>query len=333
MSSTREESNTERHYLRNYYARALTHWGVVLQRAGSLTNAAPAFQLALRLNPNSDQARANLEFNAELGALNAGKSLTVPDFNQLPPLRSGFKTWDDLLLMNGPFDSPVFTAQISQVFSQGGNYRQSLAELQRLHTLFPTNQVIKLWRGYVQGMARFGAGDAEGSERDLVQLRDEFPDKSLPHFALSQFYLARGDFDKALPEVEKQLTLNPTDRDALLNTAVIAMAKKDYAKVIGVMDRLLGTLPDYPPALMNRAIANLQLGNLDAAERDYNALLKPLPKMHTVQYGLAEVAARRNDIPAAIRHWERYLETAPKGTGEFQTVEKRLAEANGGQTR
>jgi predicted Zn-dependent protease len=84
---------------------------------------------------------------------------------------------------------------------------------------------------------------------------------------------------------------------------------------------------------LNRAIANLQRGSLDDAERDYAALLKDLPDSHTILFGLAEVAARRNDTPTAVRYWERYLATAPKGTEEFQTVEKRLAAAKGGPAR
>jgi tetratricopeptide (TPR) repeat protein len=180
-------------------------------------------------------------------------------------------------------------------------------------------------------MARFAAGDAEGAERDLLALRQDFPEKGLPHLGLAQIYLLRGEFDKALPVVQKQLAIDPTDRGALLNFAVIKMQQKEFDQVVAAMDRLLEAAPDYPPALMNRAIAELQRGNLDAAERDYTALTKPLPKSHSVQYGLAEIAARRKDTAAAIRHWENYLELAPKNTEEYKTVEKRLQEARGGR--
>ncbi len=332
LGAVKDETNNERFYLRNYYARALNHWGVALQRAGDWTHAAAHFELALKLNPYSDQARANLDFNRELvAATTKGEPLAARDFNQLPPLRSGYRTWDDLILMNGPFDSPAFTAQVGWVFSQGGNHRQGYTELSRVQSWFPTNQVIRLLAGYTLGMARLAAGDAEGAERELVKLRTEFPNKTLPHSGLSQMYLALGEFEKALPELERQLALDPTDRGALLNLAVIKTQQKKFDEVVATMDRLLAAAPDYPPALMNRATANLQLGNLDAAERDYLALAKLLPKFHAVQYGLAEIAARRNDTAVAIRHWQSYLETAPRNTEEYRAVEQRLREARGGR--
>jgi tetratricopeptide (TPR) repeat protein len=332
LAAVKDETNNERYYLRTYYARALNHWGVALQRAGELQRAAAQFELALKLNPYSDQARVNLDFNKELAAAAAGgQPLADRDFNQLPPLKSGYQTWDELILMNGPFDSPAFTAQVGWVFAQGGNYRQGFTELSRVQTWFPTNSVIALLAGYARGMARFTAGDVEGAERDLRKLQAAFPNKSLPSFGLSQILLARGEFEQAVPELERQLALDPNDRGALLNLAVVKFQQKKFDEVVGLMNRLLEVAPDYPPALMNRATAHLQLGNLDGAERDYLALVRALPRSHAVQYGLAEIAARRNDTATAIRHWQSYLETAPKNTDEYRAVEQRLREARGGR--
>jgi hypothetical protein len=35
-----------------------------------------------------------------------------------------------------------------------------------------------------------------------------------------------------------------------------------------------------------------------------------------VYYGLGEIAFRRKDVPAAIKHYEAYLKYAPPGIGE-----------------
>jgi tetratricopeptide (TPR) repeat protein len=67
---------------------------------------------------------------------------------------------------------------------------------------------------------------------------------------------------------------------------------------------------------MNRAIAQLQSDQLDAAQRDYEALQKLIPTQHRVYYGLGEIAFRRKDVPAAIKHYEAYLKHAPPDTGE-----------------
>ena len=75
---------------------------------------------------------------------------------------------------------------------------------------------------------------------------------------------------------------------------------------------------------MNRAIANLQGDQLDAARRDYETLQKRVPTLHRVYYGLGEIAFRCKDVPAAIRHYETYLKYAPPDTDEARQIAERL---------
>ena len=75
---------------------------------------------------------------------------------------------------------------------------------------------------------------------------------------------------------------------------------------------------------MNRAIAHLQSGQLDAAQRDYDTLQKLTPNIFRVLYGLGEIAFRRNDVPAAIKHYEAYLKSAPPDTDEAKQIAARL---------
>ena len=75
---------------------------------------------------------------------------------------------------------------------------------------------------------------------------------------------------------------------------------------------------------MNRAIAHLQSGQLDAAQRDYDALQKLTPNVFRVLYGLGEIAFRRHDFPAAIKHYEAYLKYAPPDSDEAKQIAARL---------
>ena len=85
---------------------------------------------------------------------------------------------------------------------------------------------------------------------------------------------------------------------------------------------------------MNRAIARLQSDQLEAAQRDYEALQKLMPTQHRVYYGLGEIAFRRKDVPSAIQHYEAYLKYAPPDTGaEAKGIAERLKQlkTSGGQ--
>jgi len=74
----------------------------------------------------------------------------------------------------------------------------------------------------------------------------------------------------------------------------------------------------------NRAIAHLQSGQLDAAQRDYEALQKLAPNVYQVFYGLGEIAFRRKDVPAAIKQYEAYLKYAPPDTDEAKQIAERF---------
>ncbi len=78
----------------DFYSRGLDFWGVQLQRAGDLTNAAAQFELAQKLNPDNVVAQVNLEFNQKL---RAGQSVPV-DLSEASPDRFGKNgTWDAVL--------------------------------------------------------------------------------------------------------------------------------------------------------------------------------------------------------------------------------------------
>ena len=60
---------------------------------------------------------------------------------------------------------------------------------------------------------------------------------------------------------------------------------------------------------------------------------KRSPTLFRVQYGLGEIAFRRKDTSAAIKHYETYLKYAPPGTEEAKQIAERLKQlkASGGR--
>ncbi len=141
-------------------------------------------------------------------------------------------------------------------------------------------------------------------------------------------------YKKALTALDEQLrlldalTANPREiSDINLRKAEMQMNLKDYPDAILTLTAIIRQDPQKPVPLLNRAICELQINQLDAAKKDYQALEKMLPKPSpTVYYGLAQVARKQNDKPAEIRCDKLFLKHAPRDTPEFTNTTRRLRE-------
>lgn len=320
------QSPVQTRYVSQACARALDTWGVTLQRQGRLDLARPRFEQALRLNPDNVAARLSLAFNEDLRQQKT-PSLDAP----FPPgLDADRRELDELLVEDGPFDHPRANFVLGQVYVQNALFRQALVEFQRLQSLLPGNARLGLWTSAMEAMARFSVGDVAAAETRALKLESEHPKEDLALETLTQIYLGSSRLNEALTNIQKQLQLNPNNMRALLNKAAIAIHLKDYAMAIAPLNTLLGQQPEHQAALMNRAIAFLQSDQLDAAERDYEALRKQMPHYHAVYFGLGEIAYRRHQKTEALQYYEDYLKYGKKNSQEYQTIAARVQELRGG---
>jgi len=126
--------------------------------------------------------------------------------------------------------------------------------------------------------------------------------------------------------VDHILQTRPNDDNALFLKAVSLLQSKAYEESIAPFTYLLNLYTNNYAAQLNRAIAYLQLGRLDAARRDYEQVAKALPRSYQAWFGLAEIAYQQKDIPAAITNYQHYLTNAPPDTQEAKLVAARLKE-------
>jgi tetratricopeptide (TPR) repeat protein len=143
-------------------------------------------------------------------------------------------------------------------------------------------------------------------------------------------------FKKALTALDDQLDLlNARSAGAReisdLNRrrADMQMALHDYAAAITTLTGVINqNLPLESVPLLGRAFSELQLGQLEAAKRDYHqALEKMAPELSPEVYdGLAQVAQKQNDKAAEIHYRKLYLQHAPRNTLQFTNVTRRLRE-------
>ena len=75
---------------------------------------------------------------------------------------------------------------------------------------------------------------------------------------------------------------------------------------------------------LNRPIANVRAGNLDATKADYQLLLPGNPDSHKVLFGLAEIAWRRQDTNTAVQYYQNCLARSARGSADYKRVADRL---------
>ncbi len=342
------------------YSRAINDFGVAAQRSGALEVAGEMFEYALELNPQSPAAFINRDYNAKLQA--GDRENPEPSEGAVERLQPYRGNWDDILGVNGPVDEPNSCYHLARALTRGGNYRQAAQELLRVVYFQPDNLSahLALANMYMQiGMAdralgrldeiekafgpkdlglpdqlaiaemrawAYAAGnDFKKAEEFLMNLQEKHPQQSRPFRALVELYLSRGQVTNALSVLNKQLDLQPWDIQAQINYAALKIDRKDFEGAVKLLDRALEQQPQNGVALMNRAIANLKLGNLDAAQRDYETLRLSLPRpLPSVYFGLGEIAWRKKQRESALRYYDEYLKLTPPSSPEVQFIRDRI---------
>jgi tetratricopeptide (TPR) repeat protein len=347
-----------------FYSRSLNFWGVQLQRAGDLTNAAACFILAEEVNPDNFVAQINLQFNQ---SLRTGKSVPL-DLSKTTSDQFGkYRDWNRVLNAHGPFDEPSFCfVEGINLAVQNGYFRQAVAPLARVRELEPDNLEARLALGQIY--VKYGLPD-----RALEVLRDplEQPERfSLAKMnktqlnvtaaaaylqkndfargthlleteialhptddalldAVVQAYLMHGLFTNALVIIDRQLKLAPNDPAWLFNRGNVSIELKAYDDAIAAFTRVLATQTNNPSALFYRALACLNSGKLDAARADYKTLQQSFTNSFQFAWGLGEIAWRKHETNEAIKNYKLYLANANTNTEEATNVMQRLRELKG----
>jgi tetratricopeptide (TPR) repeat protein len=351
--------------LASYYSRALNYWGVEVQKTGDWKSAATHFESALNLNPDNIVAKVNLECN---GNVQAGRKANAQISKSLEDAFGRYRKWDDILGDNGPFDEPRFCYEEGTQYMRSSLCRQAANQFERTKVLEPEylparirltelyvisrmpDEALKMLEDIhthpvprtnetellsVEVSAQLAANDLKGAESAIRKALDKYPSDESLVAAAAKVFQEYGLFTNALRMIEKQLKLAPDNPTALLNKGYVCLHLSAYDSAIPPLDRVLtletNALSElHRTALLNRAIAHLQLSQWEEAKRDYEALQKVQPSDYRIFYGLGEIAYRTGDSNSALRNYSLYLTNAPKSTSEATNVASRVKELKGG---
>ena len=142
-------------------------------------------------------------------------------------------------------------------------------------------------------------------------------------------FTAHGSYTNALRIADQQLHFAPDNVPRLVDKGGLCLLAGEFSNAIPPLTRALSLTNNYGGRI-NRALAYVHLGRLDAAEADYQEALRAFPTSNQTYYGLAEVALRKGETNAAIRYYQQYLSKAATNSGEAKTVVARLKELRPG---
>jgi tetratricopeptide (TPR) repeat protein len=338
------------------YSSALNRWGVALQRNGRLSEATPCFDLAQQLNAANLPARVNLQCNSNLLA---HQKMTVVRDQSFREQLDSYLARNQVLVENGPFDEPSYCYHLGLSLAGAGMMRQAGQQFDRVKALAPGDVAARLMLGQVlcgwnpdralqvaaqirtdpdlpplgptnevevallEARAWFVKTNSTKAEAIITSLLASYPENAALLDRAGALFQDYGGFSNALRIVERQLQSTPDNFAALVNKGRLLILSGDFSNAIPPLTRSLAVTNTYA-ARLDRAYAYLRIGRLDAAEADYQELLRAFPTAYRASFWLGDIAWQKKDTNAAIRYYRHYLSNTVARTTESRAAAARL---------
>jgi tetratricopeptide (TPR) repeat protein len=118
----------------------------------------------------------------------------------------------------------------------------------------------------------------------------------------------KGDYDGAMAEYQKVLTLDEKNALAHNNLGIIYKRKGLYITSVEEFKAALESLPNYFKAYNNLANVYFETGYYDEAVKYYNKCLAIKPNFADAHWNLALAYEKQGEKTRAIRHFKKFIE-------------------------
>lgn len=152
-------------------------------------------------------------------------------------------------------------------YHNSGNYQEEIREYQKILAIDPNMQNFIL---QIAPLYTF-VEQFDSAEFYYLRYNEQNPEKSIGHIKLAGFFLARGDFDKSIQELQRAELLDPERSDISLAQAETEARQGDFKQAEHFYSVALNrakTAQDSVQTLRNNAEYHIQRGEVAAALRD-----------------------------------------------------------------
>jgi tetratricopeptide (TPR) repeat protein len=149
---------------------------------------------------------------------------------------------------------------------------------------------------------------------DLILWQDtveKSPHKVRPRVNLATAYIKVEEYDKALSELARAMSLEPDYAAAHENVGVAYFRKKAYQPAIAAFDRTIELAPHRASAYYARGEAYMHLGRKDSAITDFQKALSINPSHLSARNNYGLLLAEKGEHLKAIREFETVIRLEP----------------------
>ena len=183
-------------------------------------------------------------------------------------------------------------------------------------------------KAFEQGMATVRKGKPEGAVKDFEKATAIYPQYADAWYQLGRSQLAARAMDAAVVSLKKAVAADPLLVGPQVQLGVLAGQRREWTEAARLLSTALDLDPvDYPTAWFPLAVAHLNLGKFDQAEKAAREALKADPKHENpkIEYVLGMALAELQDLKGAVGALRDYLAHAP-GAADADRVRGMIAD-------
>lgn len=274
--------------------------GVAELRLGALVQAETLLTRAVLAQPNGVEPRR------ELAAL----------YVRLARPAAALETLRPMLQEAAPGDSSSWRVA-GQAHALAGDFRKADAAFARAARLRPDDARVKV----ELGKSLIARGQVEPGLRELQAAMDVDGSGSDAALALISAHLRRRDTAAALKAVQSWADKQPGLAAPELMRGRIQLKAGDAKAARQAFEAALAKDPDFVPAMVGLADADIAEQHPEEARKRYEALLKRNPKSSLALLAMAELARRTDGNSEAAAQWvDKAVQANPQDTATWQAA-------------
>jgi len=147
-------------------------------------------------------------------------------------------------------------------------------------------------------------------------------DRAAAHFHRGTAYGMSGQLDRALPDLDQAIELDPDWSPPYNNRARAYVGKGEPARAIPDYDKLLALKPDDAGAYVNRALAYLKMQDRDRALADLERAYALNPKDAFAIFNVGAIYEAKGDKPRAEAAYRKTLALAPGNKNVLDSLKR-----------